>query len=256
MKHSPLFVLLASLALASAQPASADSTSRETVVSQGLSADGKTAKGKAQLTAPTSKPLDRGNYDRNARKGASPVSESVNQDFWIYDADTALFDDFDADGFYTRLELSFDADTVFDGANVFAVLYLSLEGGDWIEYGETAVFDIYGTSGNDEYYFDSDLVSGFPTGYYDVLIELYDDFDGRLVAVFGPEQSLELFDLPLESQVADTVLDPVIVVTEEGGGSIGLVTSLALVLALLARVAIRQRFGVTNKLAIKPSRLV
>ena len=136
----------------------------------------------------------------------------------------------------------------YDSAWVYAVVYLSLEGGDWIEYGETAVFDIYGASGGDAYYFDADLVSGFPTGYYDVLIELYDDYDGSLVATFGPSQSPDLFDLPLESETVDAPVEPVVIITDEGGGgSAGVALLTLLSVALLWR---RKRLHVANDLSV------
>ena len=172
----------------------------------------------------------------SARKSASPAPESVNVDFWIYDARTVIRDDFDGDGFFTRVELTFDADTIFASADVFAVLYLSLEGGAWVEYGETDVFDIFGTSGNDEYFFDTDLLSGFPPGSYDILIELYDAFDNSLAAVYGPEDDLDLFDLPLESVGNDGPAAPIVVSnTEGGGGALGLLGVISLALLVLGR---------------------
>ncbi len=96
-------------------------------------------------------PPERGDGARLDRKAPTAASaESVNQDFWIYDASTSIVGDLDGDGFYTRVELDFDADTVYDSAWVYAVLYLSLEGRPWTEYCETAVFDIFGASGGDE----------------------------------------------------------------------------------------------------------
>lgn len=243
-------IVAASLALAApaiAEPSA--TTGVEVLVEQGKKADeGQRKPGKeAQLSSKSTAP-ERGAGARLQRKAPTPADAlSINQDFWIFDATTAIAGDLDGDGFYTRLELDFDADTVYDQAWVYAVVYLSLEGGDWIEYGETAVFDIYGASGGDEYYFDADLVSGFPTGYYDVLIELYDDFDGRLVATFGPAQSADLFDLPLESETVDAPVEPIVVVTEEGGGSAGLALLGLLSVALLWR---RQRLHVANELRV------
>ncbi|MEM8549086.1 MAG: choice-of-anchor H family protein, partial [Pseudomonadota bacterium] len=174
--------------------------------------------------------------DGSARKSASLAPESVNVDFWIYDARTVIRDDFDGDGFFTRVELTFDADTIFTSADVFAVLYLSLEGGTWEEYGETDVFDIFGTSGNDEYFFDTDLLSGFPPGSYDILIELYDAFDNSLAAVYGPEDDLDLFDLPLESVGNDGPAAPIVVSnTEGGGGALGLLGLTGLALLVFGR---------------------
>ncbi|MEO0344669.1 MAG: choice-of-anchor H family protein [Pseudomonadota bacterium] len=243
-------IIAASLGLAA--PAIAETpppAGVQVLVEQGKKANeaqrkpGKDAQLSSKSTAPS-----RGAGARLRRKAPTAAdAQSINQDFWIFDATTAIAGDLDGDGFYTRLELDFDADTVYEQAWVYAVVYLSLEGGDWIEYGETAVFDIYGASGGDAYYFDADLVSGFPTGYYDVLIELYDDFDGRLVATFGPGQSADLFDLPLESETVDAPFEPVVVVTEEGGGSAspGLIALLSV--ALLWR---RQRLHVADELCV------
>ncbi len=152
--------------------------------------------------------------DGSARTG------KVNEDFWIYDAKTTVAFDRDGDGYYTRIELDFDADTVFESADVYAVLYLSYEGGPWNEYASTAIFTIFGAGPEDDYFVDTDLVSGYARGSYDLLIDLYDTFDDSLVASFGPEESLELFDLPLEDQLKDEVIvvGPQVTISRGGGG--------------------------------------
>ncbi|MEL6869700.1 MAG: choice-of-anchor H family protein [Pseudomonadota bacterium] len=220
-----------------------------TSVRQGLVTDKAVTEPAAEKTLKG--PVVAGKGEARTRKSRSAASESINQDFWIFDADAQIFDDFDGDGFFTRIEVTFDADTIYDGANVFAVLYLSLEGGDWIEYGETNVFDIFGASGNDSYFYDTDLISGFPTGYYDVLIELYDDFDGRLVAEFGPAESARLFDLPLESVNNDSVGDPVIVISNEGGGGAGGALSIVALALLFTRRLVRKRLRVADEFSIE-----
>lgn len=248
-------IVLATATLGLAGPALADGEALgngdiEVLATQGRTGtDGKRKDAGAPELTRKSAPPARGDGARLDRKAPTTAdAESVNQDFWIYDANTAIAGDLDGDGFYTRLELDLDADTVYESAWVYAVLYLSLEGGAWTEYGETAVFDIYGASGGDVYFFDVDLVSGFPTGYYDVLIELYDDYDGRLVATLGPADSADLFDLPLESETLDEPFEPVVIITDEGGGGsagLGLVTLLSL--ALWRR---RQRLDVTDELSV------
>lgn len=246
----------ATLGLAAPALAAGDTTTDggdiEVLTAQGRTgADGKREGAVAPALTRKPAPPARGDGARLDRKAPTPAdAEALNQDFWIYDANTAIAGDLDGDGFYTRLELDLDADTVFESAWVYAVLYLSLEGGAWTEYGVTDVFDIYGASGGDEYYFDADLVSGFPTGYYDVLIELYDDYDGRLVATLGPADSADLFDLPLESETADAPDEPVVIVTDEGGGGsagVGLIALLSI--ALWRR---RQRLDVTDELSVIP----
>lgn len=163
---------------------------------------------------------------------------SVNQDFWIFDADTRLLFDNDRDGYFTRLELDFNADTVFGSADVYAIVYVSRDGGPWEELTTTTIFSIFGADASDEYFVDADLLSGYPSGSYDVLIELYDTFDGAFVAEFGPADSNELFDLPMEDQLIDSVVigGPVVGIRQGGGGS----TSLAFLALLLLTAGIAQ----------------
>ncbi len=82
---------------------------------------------------------------RSFKAGAPANSTSLaNTDFWFYLADVELFDDFDGDGYFSGIDLLFDADTYFSRAEVYAVVYLSLEGGPWTEYAETETFVING----------------------------------------------------------------------------------------------------------------
>ena len=170
-------------------------------------------------------------------------SRTPNVDFWFYSADIELFADDDRDGYYHGIDLWFDADTVYFSADVYAVVYLSLEGGPWIEYAETETFSIFGASGTDDYVIVTELLSGYPTGSYDVLIELFDAWDNSFVADLGPESTSELSFLPLEDAERDVPFSssPPIAVSRGGGGSADWVT--LAVFALLSVVAIRRRVG-------------
>ncbi|MFK8019105.1 MAG: choice-of-anchor H family protein [Pseudomonadales bacterium] len=170
----------------------------------------------------------RGESKQRAR---SHVSTSINSDFWVYDAFTELRHDVDGDGHYTRLIVDFDVDTVYLVADVYARLYLSRDQGPWNEYAVTEDFSVIASGSGDNYVMESDLVDGFPFGYYDVLIEIYDVIDNSLVAEFGPADSAALSDLPLEDEFRDGAGD-VIVVSHGGGGSID-IGLLALLCALL-----------------------
>jgi hypothetical protein len=161
-------------------------------------------------------------------KSLNRPTATANVDFWFFDADLILFSDFDQDGYFYGLDLAFDVDTVFDSAEVYAVIYLSYEGGPWNEYVETENFNIFGASADDEYVVVSELVTGYPTGNYDVLIELYDTYDGAFVAEFGPVDTPQLSLLPLEDIGRDSPSTTVVVVTSEGGGSIEWWTLLSL----------------------------
>lgn len=172
-------------------------------------------------------------------KASLTASQSANENFWFYTADVLLFNDHDNDGFFNGIDLLFDADTYYLSADVYAVVYLSLEGGPWNEYAATDDFTLYGASADDEYVIVTELVSGYPSGSYDLLIELFDAYDGSFLASFGPADTSELAFLPLEDADRDTpveVIPEVIVVHEHGGGAAGW-----LWLALLAVVAVARR---------------
>ena len=150
----------------------------------------------------------------------SAGAQSINHDFWIFDADVVLFNDDDNDGYFHGIDLLFDADTIYSAAEVYAVLYLSLDFGPWNEYAATEDFWIFGASGSDEYVIVTELMSGYPTGDYDILIELFDAVDNSFLASFGPEDSSELAYLPLEDFNKDAPrIDPPVAISHGGGGA-------------------------------------
>ena len=178
-----------------------------------------------------------GNRNKSTRASGQQVASATefqsgamtpNIEFWIYDASVELFDDWDRDGYYVGIDLTFDADTVYPAADVYAVIYLSYDFGPWNEYSSTDDFTIFGASGSDEYSVETELVSGYVTGDYDILIELFDAYDGSFVASFGPEDSPELSFLPLEDAGRDTPPGTTVIVNEGGGGSSGLLGLLTL----------------------------
>jgi len=145
--------------------------------------------------------------------------QSTSFDFWIYNADVILFSDDDHDGYFYGIDLLFDADTVYSVADVYAVVYLSYEGGPWEEYAITEDFTIFGESGSDEYVLITELMSGYPTGEYDILIELFDAYDSSFLASFGPEDTPDLAFLPLEDFNRDEpVVTEVSVAISHGSG--------------------------------------
>ena len=148
----------------------------------------------------------------------SPTAVHASPDHWIYDADVVLYDDFDNDGFHHFLSVRIDADSWRQSAWVFAELYLSADGVNWEHYHSTEDFWIGGESGDDEFFVDTELQSGYPKGYYDLLIELYDADIGSFADEFGPRESAGMELLPLEDKTQDPRPVEVIVVEGDGGG--------------------------------------
>jgi hypothetical protein len=161
----------------------------------------------------------------------APAAALASPDHWIYDADVVLYDDFDNDGFHHFLSVRIDADSWRVSAYVFAELYLSPDGVTWNHYHSTDDFWIGGESGDDEIFVETELVSGYPRGHYDLLIELYDADFGSYSDEFGPRQSDSMALLPLEDASQDQKPTEVVIVEGDGGGG---ASSWLLLPALLA----------------------
>ncbi len=200
-----------------------------------------------ELRDPTTFKLERrdvGEITVKPRAGASGKGlqslQATFGDSWIYDATTDLFTDRDGDGYFTFLRVRFDADTIYTRTWVYAEIYLSADGTAWEHLYSTRDFSIEGTSPDDDYEVETELVSGYSTGRYDVLIELYDADTGELVDEYGPNESPEFELLPLEDSGRDgavIVLPPETYTYEGGGGALSWLG----VLGLLGALGLRRR---------------
>ncbi len=101
------------------------------------------------------------------------IANRHDQYFYIYDADVELLSDIDGDGFHHALNVSFDVDVDYDGATLYAKLYLSREGGPWIQYTTSELFNIFQNDIGDTYEMTTELIDGYAPGYYAVLVEIY-----------------------------------------------------------------------------------
>ena len=230
MKHltrTIFTVVLLFLATASLAETTAESrqslTSQGTDIQRGRVGDGAVSYNEHQalrVGASNQTGATSGTPQLDPRQSTATLGVSADPNFWFYDVDVALFADADRDGYFWGIDLRFDADTVYAVADVFAVLYLSYEGGPWNEYAETEDITLFGTSAADDYVVETELVSGYPRGDYDLLIELYDAYDGAFLASMGPEDTSELSFLPLEDSTRDSQ-DNTQVVVNSGGGSLG-----------------------------------
>lgn len=150
-----------------------------------------------------------------------PQQASAFGDFWFYAVDVDLFNDVDRDGYFHGIDILFDADTIYSIADVYVVAYLSYEGGPWNEYAVSEDITLFGSTSTDDYVLVTELLQGYPTGYYDVLLEMYDADTGLFLASIGPADSFELQSVPLEDSDLDRPLAaaPAVAVTRGGGGS-------------------------------------
>lgn len=167
-----------------------------------------------------------------------PMLSNYEHEFWIYDAWVTLRNDIDYDGYAYRFSLEFDVDTIYAEADVYARLYLS-RGEVFKEYHTTSVFTIFGENSDDSLIVDSELLEGFPSGDYEILIEVYDAYSDQLVAILDGNDDPDLYLLTLESKDYEYI-EPVVVVE---GGSMAYLT--LLLLPVLA-FRLRQRITLYN----------
>lgn len=206
--HPLVAALLTGLIALSSNVASATETA---TISRSISysqADSTTQLEKQQqlenVDVQTSLPLSKQGY---RSESTQLMSSSYYSDFSIYDASVELIEDFDYDGFYHHFSVTMDADTVYSNAHVYAELYISYEGGPWNYYASTDVFTIYGDSASDAFVIESELVDGFPAGYYDIRIDLYDADHNTWLLSYGPYEDNSLSALPLEDSYRDSFYD-------------------------------------------------
>ncbi len=143
---------------------------------------------------------------KSVRPSATLAARS--SDFWFFDAGSVLLTDRDRDGFHSEFRIRFDADVISGSALVYARLYLRRAGDrDWLLYHETDDFSIFEDDGDDDYFVTTKLDDGWPTGDYDVLIDLYESGFSGIVATIGPVDSDALALLPLEETGLDLPIE-------------------------------------------------
>lgn len=171
---------------------------------------------------------------------ASSRNYSNYADFAIYGATTYLQDDYDNDGFYQTFSVSFDADIFSYTHNqlgeVYALLYISKNGGPWTHYYTTDNFLIEGESDLDEYEVVTTFLSGYSADHYDILIDLYQVGYSDIVTSYSSDDSNALYALSLESSDYDEPYIEVIEVIEVShGGSISIVMILLFLITYFLR---------------------
>lgn len=120
---------------------------------------------------------------------------------------TDLIVDDDRDGFYSRFQITFDPDADVEPRLVFARIWVRARGGEWFEEFVTEDWWVETSGDADAYILDIDWISGYPTSFYDVQIDLYDAQSELLIASAGSER-IELAQLPLEDRERDRAVGP------------------------------------------------
>jgi len=186
------------------------------------------------LTANEDKQALRKQQHSNVVKLFSSTSVVNDPSYWIYDSWVTLDTDIDYDGYFSAFTVEFDADTIFANVPVYAVIYLG-QNERYQSIHVTSEFSLYGDDSTDGFVVESALISGFPSGDYDILIELYDAYTDELVAFSDAYDDADLSYVSLESNNYEYVVEDTVVVVEEYGGATSLFTILSLGLFMFIR---------------------
>jgi hypothetical protein len=227
--------LLASTGVFAATPGDATDEDREIRASEGFVKDHaadelRDPRERVQIVTPATNVATKPRADVRGPK----IAAAQFGDAYVYEASTDLFSDADLDGYFHYLRVIFDADTIRDAERLYAIIYVSADGKAWERVFTTADFTVTGASPDDDYEVETDLVTGYSTGLYDVLIELYDADENVLVDEFGPNESSDFSVLPLEDSVRDGNEPPPPPADDGGGGATSWLALPALLAALLA----------------------
>lgn len=144
---------------------------------------------------------------------------SDDPDFWIYDSFVTLSADIDYDGYYSSFKLEFDVDTIYQSAPIYAVIYASTSD-VFTPFYTTDIYNINGDNTRDAIIIENDLVSGFPSNDYELMVVIYDADTDEVVAVSDGTDDADLAFLSLESENYEYI-EPVEVIVVEHGGAMG-----------------------------------
>ncbi len=147
----------------------------------------------------------------------------VFNETWVAEIGTLLTRDLDNDGYFTGFSLSVDVDTFFTDQDVYLALYTRDSSGTESPLHRTRDFSIYGDALSDEYEIDIDLVTSYPADTYDLIIDVHNARDDRILDSVDNRQFSNLRRLPLESEDLDVAPRPPITQPDTPSNDDGLV---------------------------------
>lgn len=115
---------------------------------------------------------------------------------------SSLLIDDDRDGFYSRFRLEFEPYRDFGSSTVYAEIWEREKNGSWHLDHTSSDFVVTIDPIHSRQSLDIDWLSGYPTDYYDIEIDIYDSRTGALMATAANERDA-LSLLPLESADRD-----------------------------------------------------
>ncbi|WP_233078787.1 choice-of-anchor H family protein [Rheinheimera soli] len=165
-------------------------------------------------------------------RSSGALIQSVENNVWFDTIDISFDSDINNNGFYHSLYVRFDADTNYTSVPVYAHFALKRAGAPEVIIHTSSVFTLYGTSADDWFAIESELLHSLPPAYYDLVIRIYDaDYNDLLAEISGFDEPA-LSRLPLEDYSYDR---PQVVIIEEDSGSFGWLSIVALFAVAVAR---------------------
>lgn len=179
--------------------------------------------------AKTAKPKD-------TQLSSSVLIQSVENNVWFDSIDISFESDLNDNGFYHNLYVRFDADTNYTSVPVYAHFALKRAGAPEVIIHTSSIFNLYGTSADDWFAIESELLHSLPPAYYDLVIRIYDaDYNDLLAEISGFDEPA-LSRIPLEDLSFDRTQ---VVIIEEDSGSFGWLSMLGLVALATSRRKLR-----------------
>ncbi len=121
----------------------------------------------------------------------------------IDDAEVALLSDDDSDGYFQGFRLALELDSPGSTFWVYLRLYLSYQGGPWNIMHQSRDFRIDRSAFTTDFSLTTWLDYGYPTGYYDIRVDILDADSACRLMSYGPYDDLDLSSLPLEDRQHD-----------------------------------------------------
>jgi hypothetical protein len=176
-----------------------------------------------------------------AGSGASgALIQRIENNVWFDSIDISFDSDINRNGFYHSLYIRFDADTNYSAVPVYAHFALKRPGAPEVIIHTSSIFTLRGTSAEDWFAIESELLHSLPPAYYDLVIRIYDaDYNDLLAEISGFDEAA-LAQLPLEDYSFDK---PAVVIVEEHSGSLAGFSLMALAIAAL----VRRRYRTASK---------
>ncbi len=177
--------------------------------------------------------------DANIQAQRQPSIEQAYQSTaWFHTLDLTLRHDLNNNGFYSQLRVRFDAHSKFNSQPVYAVYSLINSAGQERIIHTSSIFTLYRESSNDWFSVETDLQQ-FQRDYYKLRIQLKDAQTGYLLAEMSGYDNPTMDRLALEDQQKDSYV--AVIVREESGGSLGILSLLGLSLLGLSRTLLQGR---------------